>query len=86
MITARDYIAINKKLIRQYKESVKQIGQGKFQYDGTMPRACVQPMYEAKIARLTEANQYMKRFAPEHTLTDDELYKVRALINGTPNH
>lgn len=84
MITVRDYTNINKKLIGQYKRAVKDIDNGKYQYDGTMPKACVKPMYEGKVARLTEANEYLRAFAPEHTLTDDELYKVRAIINGTP--
>lgn len=85
MLTVRDYTSINKDLIRKYKRAVRDINKGKFQYDGTMPKVCVKPMYEAKIASLTAANEYLRAFAPEHTLTDDELYKVRAIINGTPN-
>lgn len=84
MLTVRDYTDINKDLIRKYKRAVRHINEGKFKYDGTMPTACVKPMYEAKIARHQEANVYLRAFAPEHTLTDDELYKVRAIINGTP--
>ena len=84
MITARDYTNINKDLIRKYKRAVRLIEKGKFGYDGTMPKECVKPMYESKIARHSEANQYLRAFAPEHTLTDDELYKVRAIINGRP--
>lgn len=85
MLTVRDYTSINKDLLRKYKRAVRHIDEGKFKYDGTMPKACVRPMYEAKIARLTEANEFLRAFAPEHVLTDDELYKVRAIINGTPN-
>ena len=82
MLTVRDYTSINKNLIRKYKRAVRHIDEGKFQYDGTMPKVCVRPMYESKIARLTAANEYLRGFAPEHTLTDDELYKCRAIING----
>ena len=84
MLTVRDYTNINKDVIRKSKRAVRHINEGKFKFDGTMPRECVKPMYEAKIARHTEANQYLRAFAPEHVLTDDELYKVRAIINGTP--
>lgn len=86
MLTVRDYTNINKDLIRKYQRAVRLIDKGKFEYDGTMPKQCVKPMYESKVKRLTEANQFLRSFAPEHTLTDDELYKVRAIINGTPNY
>ena len=85
MLTVRDYTDINKNLIRKYKRAVRHINEGKFKYDGTMPVACVKPMYEAKIERLQAELEYLRTFAPEHTLTDDELYKCRAIINGTPN-
>ena len=84
MLTARDYTNINKNLIRKYQRTIKEVDKGTYQYDGTMPKACIKPMYEAKIKRLTEANAYLNRFAPEHYLTDDEFYKCRAIINGTP--
>lgn len=86
MLTVRDYTRINKDLIRKYKQEVRNIDKGTYGYDGTLPKVCVKPMYEAKIARLTEANEYLRGFAPEHTLTDDELYKCRAIINGTPQY
>lgn len=83
MLTVRDYTNINKDLIRKYKRAVRHIDEGKYQYDGTIPKACVKPMYESKLARLTEANEYLRAFAPEHVLTSDEAYKCRAIINGT---
>lgn len=86
MLTVRDYTSINKNLIRKYKRAVRHIDEGKFKYDGTMPESCVRPMYESKIVRLTEANEYLRRFAPEHILTSDEAYKCRAIINGTPKN
>ena len=85
MITVRDLIAINKKLINRYQKAIKQIDNGTYQYDGSMPRECIKPMYISKIITHTEGNEYLRRFAPEHVLTDDELYKHRAIINGTPN-
>lgn len=85
MLTVRDYIDINKNLIRRYKRVVRHINEGKFKYDGTMPEACVKPMYESKLEKLTEANEYLRTFAPEHILTSDEAYKCRAIINGRPH-
>lgn len=84
MLTVRDYTNINKNLIRKYKRAIRLIEDDKYLYDGTMPRECVKPMYESKIVRLTEANEYLRAFAPEHVLTSDEAYKCRAIINGTP--
>lgn len=84
MLTVRDYIDTNKNLIRKYKRAVRHINEGKYKFDGTMPSECVKPMYEAKIARLTVVNQYLRGFAPEHILTSDEAHKCRAIINGRP--
>ena len=86
MLTAKYYIDSNTKLIGKYQDEVIKIEQGTFGYDGTLPKVCVKPMYESKIAALTEANEYLKGFANEHILTDDEAFKVRAIINGTPNY
>ena len=85
MITVRDYVSINKKLIDKYRKAIKDIDAGTYQYDGTMPKVCIKPMYVSKIVTLTEANEYLRVFAPEHVLTEDEAYKVRAIINGTPD-
>ena len=82
MLTVRDYISINRNLIRKYQRAVRHIDEGKFKFDGSMPQECVRPMYESKIARLTAENEYLRRFAPEHVLTSDEAYKCRAIING----
>ena len=84
MLTVRDYIDINRNLIRKYKRAVRHMDEGKFQYDGSMPEACVKPMYESKIARLTAANEYLRTFAPAHVLTSDEAHQCRAIINGRP--
>lgn len=84
MLTVRDHIDINKNLIRKYQRAVRHINEGKFKYDGTMPEECVKPMYESKIIRLTEANEFLRVFAPEHVLTSDEAYMCRAIINGRP--
>lgn len=85
MLTAKYYIESNTNLMGKYQDEIIKIEQGTFGYDGTMPKVCVKPMYESKVAALIEANEYLKGFDPEHILTDDELYKCRAIINGTPN-
>lgn len=82
MLTVRDYISINKNLIRKYQRAVRHIEEGKFKFDGSMPEQCVKPMYVSKIVRLTAENEYLRTFAPEHVLTSDEAYKCRAIING----
>ncbi len=85
MLTVNYYIESNNKLIAKYDQEISKIEQGVFGYDGTMPKVCVKPMYEAKIARMIEANEYLKGFDPEHILTDDEQYHYRLIINGTPH-
>lgn len=85
MLTAKDYIDSNNSLIVKYQSKIHDINSRKYPYDGTMPMVCVKPMYESKIARLREANEYLKGFDSEHILTDDEQYKYRAIINGTSN-
>ena len=85
MLTVKYYIDSNNKLICKYSEAVSSIEQGVYPYDGTLPKVCVKPMFEAKIARLQEANEYLKGFENEHILTDVEQYKYRLIVNGTPN-
>lgn len=86
MLTVKYYIESNTKLMGKYQDEVIKIEQGTFGYDGTLPKACVKPMYESKIAALMEAIEYLKGFADEHILTDDEAYKLRAIINGTSQY
>ena len=84
MLTVKYHIDSNIKLMGKYQDEVIKIEQGTYGYDGTLPKACVKPMYEAKIARLIEANEYLKGFDNEHILTDDEQYKYLLIVNGTP--
>lgn len=86
MLTVKYFIDSNNKLIGKYQEEIRKIEQGTFGYDGTLPKVCVKPMYESKIAALTEANEYLKGFGNDHIPTDDEAYFYRAIINGTPHY
>ena len=84
MLTVKYYIDSNNKLMSKYEQEIGKIDKGEFGYDGTMPKVCVKPMYETKIARLMEANEYLKGFGNEHILTDDEQYHYLLIVNGTP--
>lgn len=79
MLNAGFYIEVNQGIIRRNERAIRMIDRGVFKTDSEFVKRFGKETLLTQIALLTEQNEYLKGFDPEHILTSAEVRQYRAI-------
>ena len=86
ILTTKNYLSNTEVTLENFKKKLEEIKAGTFEYDGSIPKFCVDALYEHKVEVYEEAVNYL-RTLPEDLVLDsefgsaDELSKYYEIVN-----
>lgn len=78
VLTTKNYLSSAERTLENFKKGLEEIKAGTFEYDSSMPKSCVDALYEHKVKVYEEAVNYLKTL-PEDLVLDSEFGSAEEL-------